>query len=282
MKRSILLIFVTAAIILSAFAVSGFAWAKPIAVNQPNQYRVSIIMYHGVHNMAGESPWAITPAEFEADLQYLRSNGYETVTVGQLIHYVNGKGTLPPKPILLTFDDGYTNNYTEVLPLLEKYDAKISLSVIGAGIDEWSGYNAIDIIDGYCTWDDLRAMRASGRVDIGSHTWNMHSGDGRIGCAIKIGENVGTYKSILRADLTRLQDALRDNSGVIPRFFAYPNGVRCTPAHEVLRELGFSASMTTTVGHNIIKKGNPNCLFDMKRVNRSPGYTVGDILRQFG
>ena len=282
MKRSILLIFATAAIILSSFAISGFAWAKPIAVNQPAQYRVTVVMYHGVHNMAGTSPWAITPGEFEADLQYLRSNGYETVTIGQLIHYVNGKGTLPPKPILLTFDDGYKNNYTEVLPLLERYDAKISLSVIGNKIDMWSNRSDINTIDGYCTWDDLRALRASGRVDIGSHTWDMHSGNGRLGCAIKIGENVNSYKALLRGDLTRLQDTLRDRSGVIPRFFAYPNGVRCNPAHEVLREMGFSATLSTTVGHNVIKKGDSNCLYDLKRVNRSPGYGVGDILRQFG
>ena len=70
----------------------------------------------------------LSPAQFESDLKYLKENGYHTVVVQDLIDYVEKGVPLPEKPVMLTFDDGYYNNYYYAFPLLEEYDAKIVIS----------------------------------------------------------------------------------------------------------------------------------------------------------
>ena len=71
---------------------------------------VPVIMYHSVlKDEAQHGAYVISPAEFEKDLLWLKENGYTTVSTGELIAYTQG-GTLPEKPVLITFDDGYYNS----------------------------------------------------------------------------------------------------------------------------------------------------------------------------
>lgn len=81
-----------------------------------------------------------------------------------------GKMELPAKPVILTFDDGYEDNYTEMLPILEEYGMKATVYVITNQIGQ----------PGYLTWDQLRAMQVRG-IEIGSHTANHDplTSDGR-------------------------------------------------------------------------------------------------------
>lgn len=94
-----------------------------------------ILMYHSVTEGA-ESDYRIQPETFSSDLHYLKENGYTTVSAAQLIEYTNGIGTLPEHPVMLTFDDGFYNNYSLVLPLLEEYDMCAVISIVGEFTDE--------------------------------------------------------------------------------------------------------------------------------------------------
>ena len=96
-----------------------------------------IIMYHEVKpNKSGKD--AIQPWEFEADLKWLADNGYTTIVMADLIAYVRDGTPLPEKPIILSFDDGYYNNYVYVLPLLQQYSARIVLSLLGRNTDDFT------------------------------------------------------------------------------------------------------------------------------------------------
>ena len=98
-----------------------------------------IIMYHGLlKEEARQGKYVLSPAQFESDLKYLKENGYHTVVVQDLIDYVEKGVPLPEKPVMLTFDDGYYNNYYYAFPLLEEYDAKIVISPICRYTDEYS------------------------------------------------------------------------------------------------------------------------------------------------
>ena len=94
-------------------------------VSAEDSLNVPIIMYHSIladTNKSGK--FVITPKQFEEDLLFIKENGYEPIFMQDLINYVYKGTSLPEKPIILTFDDGYYNNYLYILPLLKKYEMK--------------------------------------------------------------------------------------------------------------------------------------------------------------
>ena len=81
---------------------------------------VPAVMYHAVlQDTSRHGRYTVSPQEFESDLQYLTSHGYTTVVMADLIAYTQG-GTLPEKPVLITFDDGYYNNYVYAYPIAQQ------------------------------------------------------------------------------------------------------------------------------------------------------------------
>lgn len=96
-----------------------------------------ILMYHAISDEEGDQ-WPksliIKPAVFEEQLKYLKSQGYTIVTVAELAQRLEN-GESVDRYIALSFDDGYKNNYSVALPLLQKYDAKASfLLLIGISV----------------------------------------------------------------------------------------------------------------------------------------------------
>lgn len=118
--------------------------------------RIPILMYHAVSDdMWGYWDLFVSPADMEAHLQYLQENGYTTVTFEDL-PYVSAED----KPVLLTFDDGYDDNYTELFPLLQKYSAKATVFCITGSIEN----------NHMMTQEQIRELSDSGLVSIQSHT----------------------------------------------------------------------------------------------------------------
>lgn len=129
--------------------------------------KVPIFIYHSIRPyIRGESVlqdrFDITPELFEQQLIYLKDHGYITITPNELVNEIKtGTTTLAKKPVLLTFDDGWENQYVYAFPLLQKYHMVATFYVYTRPIDNqhWS----------YLSWDQLREMSASG-MTIGSHT----------------------------------------------------------------------------------------------------------------
>ena len=253
-------------------------WAS--AAEEHTEYvMVPILMYHSLYKTASNM-WMLTPDEFEADLKYLAENGYTAVTVSQLRDYVQSGGELPEKPVVLTFDDGYYNNLSVALPLLEKYDMRMVLSIIGEYTDDWSETGGADSRYGHVTWEQLRQLVDSGRVEVSNHTQSLHHNDnGRKGVTRKRGEDLETYRGVFSRDVMLLQEKILEHCGVMPICFAFPYGSTCPEAREILRELGFAATLSCATGMNKIERGNPDCLFDLKRTNRAPGTSAAEILK---
>lgn len=124
----------------------------------PAGYNVPILMYHAVsdHIWSENIDLFVSPSELEAQLQYLQENGYTTIFVSDLEHIDEIE-----KPVMLTVDDGYLDNYTEMFPLLQKYNAKATIFVITKSI----GTHPL-----YFNWEQAREMADSGLVEIHSHT----------------------------------------------------------------------------------------------------------------
>ena len=185
-----------------------------------------IIMYHEVKpNKSGKD--AIQPWEFEADLKWLADNGYTTIVMADLIAYVRDGTPLPEKPIILSFDDGYYNNYVYVLPLLQQYSARIVLSLLGRNTDDFTEWPSESIDYAHVTWDQLNEMLDTGLVEVQNHSYDLHAYTSeRHGCMQNPGESDAAYTQLLRADLQRLQDELAGHVCLSLRQVRRPDGHR--------------------------------------------------------
>ena len=238
-----------------------------------------VIMYHSICDN-GPQEYIVTPQQLESDLQWLSSHGYTAVSAKQVCDYTHGNGCLPPKPVMITADDGHYNNLSQLLPLLEKYDMCAVISIVGSYTDVYAESDPHQDSYSYLTWDDINTLTASGRIEIGSHTYDMHSlSGGRKGCAKLSCETAEEYRSILRKDLSKLQNEISRHTGQSPVVFAYPFGAVSRESLPVIRELGFSMTLTCREGPNYIVH-DPQCLYGIFRYNRSGLYSTEEFMRK--
>ena len=118
-----------------------------IGFNAQNVTRVHVIMYHKVvsdsdiaNGMSFDGYYTIKYDEFVSDLQWLKDNGYNTITSKDLWLYMNGEKQLPKNPVILSFDDGHYSIYKNVYPLLKEYGMKADFNVICENIDIYTDY----------------------------------------------------------------------------------------------------------------------------------------------
>ena len=230
--------------------------------------KLPVIMYHSVCEKA-PADYVVSPSQLNSDLDWLCAHGFTSVSAQQLIDYTRGKGRLPKKPVLITFDDGFYNNLSLALPLLEKHDMCAVVSIVGRYTDDYAAADPHADSYSYLTWADISELAASGRIEIGSHTYDMHSRSGlRQGCAKLPGESAEDYTSALRADIGLLKTELHENCGIVPAVFAYPFGALSKESLPVLRDSGILMTLTCREGMNTITR-EPDCLYGIFRYNRS-------------
>jgi peptidoglycan/xylan/chitin deacetylase (PgdA/CDA1 family) len=256
---------------------AGFALIPVFAENSPEPpVSLPVIMYHSVCEKE-PSAYTVTPEQLESDLAWLSGHGYRTVTAEQLIGYTRGVGQLPEKPVLITFDDGFYNNLSLALPLLERYDMTALVSIVGRYTDDYAAADPHADSYSYLTWEDISDLLASGRIEIGSHTYDLHSDTVRKGCARLPEETVEDYSSMLSADVGLLSTELRLHCGVSPVVFAYPFGSLCPESLPVLRDSGILMTLTCREGMNLITR-DPDCLYGIFRYNRSGLLSTGEYM----
>ena len=254
--------------------------ATPTAAQPDTGVAVPIVMYHSLLP-AGNSDYVIDPALFEQDLQYLQQRGYTTVTVADLIAYADEGTPLPAKPIMLTFDDGYYNNYLYAHPLLQQYGMRAVLSPIGTWSEHYSAHPNECDHDNYShlTWEQLRQMAQSGAWEIQNHSYDLHHLDGgQKGAAKRRDESETGYRLRLKNDLSAAQESLTEKVGVTPTCFAYPFGAYSAASQAVLEEMGFCASLSCEERVSVLTR-DPACLWRLGRYLRPADKAVATILQ---
>ena len=160
-------------------------------------WNVPVLMYHAVGDeIWGYSDLFVSAAGMEAQLQYLQENGYETIWFSDLSHIEEYE-----KPVILTFDDGYDDNYTVLYPLLEQYQAKATIFVIGNAMGS----------PHKMTREQVYELAASGLVSIQSHTYTH-------------GNLSAMDEAALRQEMELSNAALAAATGQIPYVLCYPEG----------------------------------------------------------
>ena len=251
-----------------------------LVAKRGDKIEVPILMYHSILRSTNtHGNYIISEAAFEAVLKYLKDNGYTTVVMQDLIDYVYKGKTLPEKPVVLTFDDGYFNNFFYAFPLLQKYNSKAVLSIIGYYTDLYTKTPDENPSYSHVTWNDVKKMMDSGLVEMQNHSYNLHTTDkGRNGSKKKKGESDAQYKAMLTEDLGKLQDCFKTNTGYTPNTFTYPFGSVSNASFDIIKEMGFKASLSCESGMNTITR-DPECLYMLKRYLRTPKKSAESILK---
>jgi peptidoglycan/xylan/chitin deacetylase (PgdA/CDA1 family) len=198
---------------------------------------VPILAYHQISDT--EDIYCVSPADFERQMSYLARQGYTAVSLASVADYMNGGASLPAKPIAVTFDDGYEDNYLEALPIMEKHGMKASVFVIVANVGQ----------PGYLSWDEIRDMQARG-MGIGSHTLS-HTALPEVTIAERQREIIDS-KVILEQEL-----------GQTVEFLSYPYGKFDPATIAILRQGNYRGACSGITGLN--RPGGDS--YSLKRIN---------------
>lgn len=274
-------IILTLILTFTLTVLAVFPGAKDDKKNDANDaVELTIIMYHSLlKDKKLQNDYTISPDSFEEDLQYITKNNYSTITVGDLVDYVYSAKPLPQKCIMLTFDDGYYNNYYYAFPLLKKYGCKAVISPIAYMTEKYTNDGSVSTTYGHINADNIKEMVSSGLVEIQNHSYNMHKLTPRRGVAKKSVESDDEYKAVILEDITRAQKYLKSSAGVNPNCFVYPFGAKSDSTLDIIKELGFVSTMTCTEKTNRITH-DPDSLFELGRYRRVPSESVEQILNR--
>jgi len=233
-----------------------------------------VIMYHSVLDSKSKAgKYTVTPAVLEQDLQYLKEHGYTAVLPSEVIAFAQGKGSLPARPVMLTFDDGYYNNYTYVYPLLEQYDMRALISVVGSFTQQYS-VNGAPMHNAYShlSWDLLREMLDSGRVEIGNHSYDMHRSETRQGYCRLAGETDSAYIRTVAEDMAKMQRLCEAELGRSKvQVLTYPYGAYEALTEQTAKDMGFAMTLNCYEACNVLTYGLAEVLHALGRYNRAYG-----------
>lgn len=271
MRKLCIVIILLVTVITGIFCMPAVADQGTVKAAAQESIPLPIVMYHSVlKNKAGK--YTIHSSELERDIIAYKEMGYTPVFLREVADWVNRKGTLPEKPMVITFDDGHYNNLHYVLPILQKHNCKAVINIVTSfsrtSTETPGGANNPNF--SYLTWENIRNLHESGLVEIGNHTHAMHKFKPRYGIAQVSNETIDEYKENLRKDLETANKYLTESAGVTrPTTFAYPFGKYTKSGREVLKELGFETILTCNEGVTQIRRGDSETLLTLKRYNRS-------------
>ncbi|MFH0753579.1 MAG: polysaccharide deacetylase family protein [Candidatus Omnitrophota bacterium] len=210
-----------------------------LALWLPAQYQVPVITYHSVSPSSREPLNNVRQEQFEKQMAYISRQGYKVIGLGEFVANLKSGNILDHKSVVITFDDGYKDNFTTAFPVLKKYGFPATIFVEVGHIGH----------DNRFTWDDAREM-SQGGIDIESHLMT------------------GAYLPDLSYEdrvfqLTESKRLLEKNLNRTVRFLAYPIGGFDDAGKKLVRASGYEAAFTTNRGYHRLQSDD---LYEIKRI----------------
>jgi peptidoglycan/xylan/chitin deacetylase (PgdA/CDA1 family) len=210
------------------------------------QYQAPILMYHQVKPDARYvNRLAVSVDTFRRQMSFLKRYGYNVVTLERLVDFISAGKRIPHNTVVVTFDDGYLNNYTHAFPVLKEYGIPATIFIITDEVGRAQGDRL--------SWDQIREMSSSGLISFGSHAMgpeplvNIASRD-------EIKRQIFESKRIIEGRL-----------GQPVKFFSYPEGKFNPFIRQTVIDAGYRGAVTTFLGSY-----HPNNdLFALKRLRVS-------------
>ena len=211
--------FLFAGLLLVLLAIFCSLWQQPSGT-------VPVINYHQINDTA-QNPLTIHTDQFEHQMQYLAENGYHTITPAEMIDSWENGTELPPNPIIITFDDGYLDNYRNAFPILEKYHLKATIFLISDYVSTYPNY---------LTWEEAQEMQDSGLINFESHTLSH----------VELTE-AGSREDVIH-QLRDSREALEYHLKKPVRFIAYPCGSYDEEVEQLTKDTGYRGAFTVNYG----------------------------------
>lgn len=205
------------------------------------KFYAPILAYHHIALKRPQNSYYVSPEIFDQQMQWLKDNNYHVVSFDQFYEAAMGRGKLPPKPIILTFDDGNRDNYTNAFPILKKY-----------------GYTATFFIKlnnankGGMSWKEMKELQKAGNI-IGSHSINHN--------------NMSKMSNTeLRYELEESKNILEKNLETKIKYFCYPGGEYSARTIQAIKNAGYLAATTTK--HKVNQEiKNSDSIYTLPRVH---------------
>ncbi len=206
---------------------------NPLGVEPGGYQAIPILCYHRFGSRA--APLTVTPAAFEAQMDYLARNGYTVVPVARLAGFLSGREPLPRKTVAITIDDGYRSTFDVAFPVLLRHRFPATLYLYSDFVGAGDALN----------WTQMRQMQASGLVDVEPHSKTHANLTQKLP-----GETDVQYRDRLRREVDAPIAAIRDRLGATSATFAYPYGDVNDAVIAELRRRDVPAGVTVTPGGN--------------------------------
>ena len=198
---------------------------------------VPVLNYHQINDVDNNA-LTVKTDQFEAQMKYLADHGYHAITPAELTDAWDNGTKLPDKPVIITFDDGYMDNYKNAYPILQKYNLKATIFLISDFLDTYPNY---------LTWDQAAEMQQSGLIDFESHTLSHEELD-----KLSHEERMHQLEDSKKALEWHLQKKIE--------YIAYPCGDYTQEVQDDTRAAGYRAAFTVHLGY--AEKDKPHYMLD--------------------
>ncbi len=234
--------------------------------------KLPVLMYHCVDEDVDDL--TITEENFRKQLEIMKENGFTPVSLAELVDYVDNGEALPEKPVCITFDDGYTDNYLNAFPALKEYGFKATIFAIGISVGKDTYKQTGNPITPHFGYAEAEEMIETGLISVQSHTYDMHQWrQWESGNAVR--ENLLQLENeSLREYLFALENDIIINKTLMEKGFgqpvigaAYPSGRYNGLVELVMKKNGIRVTFATSVGTNYIVKNDKNSLYSLNRYN---------------
>ncbi|HOW34969.1 MAG TPA: polysaccharide deacetylase family protein [Candidatus Omnitrophota bacterium] len=226
-KRIFLVIALAAAVFFGYF----FFWVS-------GRYVAPIMVYHSVGDPRPDRTVAVTLKNFRKHMDYLKKHGYNVISLDELVVSIREKKKTPPRSVVITFDDGFDDNYLNAFPVLKEYSFPATIFVIADEVGD----------QGYVTWEQLKEMEQHG-VTAGSHTLDHTYLPG-------VSEVMG------RRQIIESKKLMEQKLGHAVDYIAYPSGGFSEEIKNIVRDAGYKAACTTNRGLHVLNDD----LYAIKRI----------------
>ncbi len=200
-------------------------------------YKTPVLVYHtiapiGASDSASVKRFKVTPETFEKQLQYLRDNGYTTITFGSFVDAIKSGRSIPDKTVVLTFDDALDTQYANAFPLLKKYNMTGTFFV----------YTLVLGHKKFMTWDQVIEVDKAG-IEIGSHT--------------------KTHAYLIKADAEGLVDEIAGSKKTIEEHLGHGIATLAYPFYQYNETVMTAVQSAGYAGARAGWKKNPNSFAEM-------------------
>lgn len=212
---------------------------------------IPVLMYHSISSVENNS-LCVPREQFLEEIQWLSKNNYYTLSIEEFRKALTGGEMVPENSILITFDDGYVDNYTCALPILKDYGMRATYFIITGSVGT----------SGYLDWDQLKEM-VKANSSVGSHTV----------CHYDLKTLADAHQEI---ELRESKKVLEERLGIKVTAFCYPSGKYNNTTLNLLPETGYDLAFTTKSGR-VRRDGGA---LELRRIRVWSGMTLQAFIKQ--